>query len=129
MKEIKEALADLKRTRAMEGIKASRPAILFIDEIHRFNKAQQDALLPFVEEGTVTLFGTTTENPSFEIRNALLSRCRVLSSGPFSTRTWSGSCSAPSPTTSAGSGNRRGSSPPTRFATSWRLRTGTPAWR
>ena len=78
MKEIKEALADLKRTRAMEGIKASRPAILFIDEIHRFNKAQQDALLPFVEEGTVTLFGTTTENPSFEIRNALLSRCRVL---------------------------------------------------
>jgi putative ATPase len=62
----------------MEGIAASRPAILFIDEIHRWNKAQQDALLPFVEDGTVTLFGTTTENPSFEIRNALLSRCRVL---------------------------------------------------
>ena len=78
IKEIREALAELKRTRALEGPGASRPAILFIDEIHRFNKAQQDALLPFVEDGTVTLFGTTTENPSFEIRNALLSRCRVL---------------------------------------------------
>jgi len=78
VKEIKEAIADLKRSRSMEGIAASRPAILFIDEIHRWNKAQQDALLPFVEDGTVTLFGTTTENPSFEIRNALLSRCRVL---------------------------------------------------
>jgi putative ATPase len=78
VKEIKEAIADLKRSRSLEGIAASRPAILFIDEIHRFNKAQQDALLPFVEDGTVTLFGTTTENPSFEIRNALLSRCRVL---------------------------------------------------
>ena len=78
IKEIREALAELKRSRAGGDPKASRPAILFIDEIHRFNKAQQDALLPFVEEGTVTLFGTTTENPSFEIRNALLSRSRVL---------------------------------------------------
>jgi len=80
IKEIREALAELKKARAFEGEGpgASRPAILFIDEIHRFNKAQQDALLPFVEDGTVTLFGTTTENPSFEIRNALLSRCRVL---------------------------------------------------
>jgi putative ATPase len=78
VKEIREALAELRKSRAAEGPGASRPAILFIDEIHRFNKAQQDALLPFVEDGTVTLFGTTTENPSFEIRNALLSRCRVL---------------------------------------------------
>jgi putative ATPase len=78
VKEIREALAELKKSRNAEGPSASRPAILFIDEIHRFNKAQQDALLPFVEDGTVTLFGTTTENPSFEIRNALLSRCRVL---------------------------------------------------
>jgi len=83
IKEIREALAELKRTRALEGPGASRPAILFIDEIHRFNKAQQDALLPFVEDGTVTLFGTTTENPSFEIRNALLSRCRVLVLSPL----------------------------------------------
>ncbi len=84
IKEIREALAELKRTRALESPGGgSRPAILFIDEIHRFNKAQQDALLPFVEDGTVTLFGTTTENPSFEIRNALLSRCRVLVLSPL----------------------------------------------
>ena len=83
IKEIREALAELKRTRSLEGPGVSRPAILFIDEIHRFNNAQQDALLPFVEDGTVTLFGTTTENPSFEIRNALLSRCRVLVLSPL----------------------------------------------
>jgi putative ATPase len=82
IKEIKEALADLKTVRT----DTERPAILFIDEIHRFNKAQQDALLPFVEDGTVTLFGTTTENPSFEIRNALLSRCRVLVLDPLSAK-------------------------------------------
>ncbi len=52
--------------------------LLFIDEIHRFNKAQQDALLPHVERGTVTLIGATTENPSFEVNSALLSRCRVF---------------------------------------------------
>jgi putative ATPase len=80
IKEIREALAELKRAHASDD----RPAILFIDEIHRFNKAQQDALLPFVEDGTVTLFGTTTENPSFEVRNALLSRCRVLVLSPLS---------------------------------------------
>ncbi len=74
IKEIKDALGDLKKV----GRSGERPAVLFIDEIHRFNKAQQDALLPYVEDGTVTLFGTTTENPSFEIRGALLSRCRVL---------------------------------------------------
>ncbi len=74
IKEVKDALAELKKNRGSD----ERPAILFIDEIHRFNKAQQDALLPYVEDGTVTLFGTTTENPSFEIRGALLSRCRVL---------------------------------------------------
>jgi putative ATPase len=84
VKEIREALAELKKTRAAGGAGASRPAVLFIDEIHRFNKAQQDALLPFVEDGTVTLFGTTTENPSFEIRNALLSRSRVLVLTPLS---------------------------------------------
>lgn len=55
-----------------------RPKILFIDEIHRFNKAQQDYLLPFVERGDITLIGATTENPSFEVIGALLSRCRVF---------------------------------------------------
>ncbi len=83
MKEIREALAELKKSRRRGSAEDARPAILFIDEIHRFNKAQQDALLPFVEDGTVTLFGTTTENPSFEIRNALLSRCRVLVLSPL----------------------------------------------
>jgi putative ATPase len=57
--------------------------LLFVDEIHRFNKAQQDALLPHVERGTVTLIGATTENPSFEVISALLSRCRVLTLRPL----------------------------------------------
>ena len=56
----------------------SGKSILFIDEIHRFNKAQQDAFLPFVEKGSIVLIGATTENPSFEVNNALLSRCRVF---------------------------------------------------
>lgn len=62
----------------------NKPTILFIDEIHRWNKAQQDALLPFVENGTITLIGATTENPSFSIISALLSRCRVIVFKPHS---------------------------------------------
>lgn len=57
---------------------APRPTVLFLDEVHRFSKAQQDFLLPFVESGALTLIGATTENPSFEINSALLSRCRVF---------------------------------------------------
>jgi len=64
--------------RAQENSLFEKRTILFIDEIHRWNKAQQDALLPHVEKGTIILIGATTENPSFEIRNALLSRCRVF---------------------------------------------------
>lgn len=60
------------------GTTGARPIILFLDEIHRFNKAQQDYLLPFVESGRLTLIGATTENPSFEVISALLSRCRVF---------------------------------------------------
>src|ERR1700684_3512419 len=56
----------------------AKPKVLFIDEIHRFNKAQQDYLLPFVERGDITLIGATTENPSFEVISPLLSRCRVF---------------------------------------------------
>jgi putative ATPase len=56
---------------------AAQPTILFIDEVHRFNKSQQDAFLPYVEDGTITFVGATTENPSFELNNALLSRARV----------------------------------------------------
>jgi putative ATPase len=61
-----------------EGETAGQPTILFIDEIHRFNKAQQDAVLPYVEDGTITLIGATTENPSFEVIGPLLSRSRVF---------------------------------------------------
>ncbi len=70
---LRKAFADAAARRA-EG----RGTLLFVDEIHRFNRAQQDALLPAVEDGTVTLVGATTENPSFEVNAALLSRCRVL---------------------------------------------------
>ncbi|EKD52663.1 MAG: hypothetical protein ACD_61C00276G0001 [uncultured bacterium] len=63
---------------AGEKNKATKPIVVFLDEIHRFNKAQQDYLLPFVESGKITLIGATTENPSFEIIPPLLSRCRVF---------------------------------------------------
>ncbi len=63
---------------AEENEQKGKKTILFIDEIHRWNKTQQDALLPFVEHGTIILIGATTENPSFEVRGALLSRCRVF---------------------------------------------------
>ncbi len=73
VKDIREAVAG-----ARDLLAASKRTILFIDEIHRFNKAQQDALLPFVEDGTIILIGATTENPSFELNSALLSRLRVF---------------------------------------------------
>lgn len=73
IKEVREALAEARGAR-----RRGRRTVLFIDEIHRFNKAQQDALLPAVEDGTIVLIGATTENPSFEVNAALLSRCRVL---------------------------------------------------
>ena len=70
--------------RARERRRASgRPTILFLDEIHRFNKAQQDALLPAVEEGLLTLIGATTENPYFEVNSALLSRAQVYELRPL----------------------------------------------
>ncbi len=72
IKEIKQVM-----TEAEKAFTAGMRTILFVDEIHRFNKAQQDAFLPFVERGSIRLIGATTENPSFEINAALLSRCRV----------------------------------------------------
>jgi putative ATPase len=75
VKEIRESTAAAKS--ALKGLHPQR-TVLFIDEIHRFNKSQQDALLPFVEDGTLTLIGATTENPSFELNAALLSRLRVF---------------------------------------------------
>jgi putative ATPase len=73
VKDIRAAVAQADRHRQMAG----RSTVLFLDEVHRFNKSQQDAFLPFVENGTLTFIGATTENPSFELNNALLSRARV----------------------------------------------------
>ena len=73
VKEIREVIAEAKRRRAERG----EDCVLFVDEVHRFNKSQQDAFLPHVESGTVVFIGATTENPSFELNNALLSRARV----------------------------------------------------
>ena len=73
IKEIRQVMQDAEKNR-----KFGQRTILFVDEIHRFNKAQQDAFLPFVEKGSIVLIGATTENPSFEVNGALLSRCRVF---------------------------------------------------
>jgi putative ATPase len=73
VKEIRAAVTAAQQARQSFG----RKTILFVDEVHRFNKSQQDAFLPFVEDGTFIFIGATTENPSFELNNALLSRCRV----------------------------------------------------
>ena len=77
---VTSGVADLRRviSRAEQNKKINKQTILFIDEIHRWNKAQQDALLPHVEKGTIVLIGATTENPSFEVRGALLSRCHIF---------------------------------------------------
>jgi putative ATPase len=73
VKDIRAAVAEAGRQRQLHN----RGTVLFLDEVHRFNKAQQDAFLPYVEDGTLTFIGATTENPSFELNNALLSRARV----------------------------------------------------
>src|SRR5437016_13008498 len=73
VKDIRDSIARAEATLAQSG----RHTILFVDEVHRFNKAQQDAFLPYVEQGLVTFIGATTENPSFEVNSALLSRATV----------------------------------------------------
>lgn len=80
IKEIKDVIAAAEHRRHMSGVRT----ILFVDEIHRFNKAQQDAFLPHVEGGTIVLIGATTENPSFEVNSALLSRAKVYVLHPLS---------------------------------------------
>src|SRR6185369_14139755 len=80
VKDIREAVARAEATLAQSG----RQTILFVDEVHRFNKSQQDAFLPYVERGTVTFIGATTENPSFEVNSALLSRATVYVLEPLS---------------------------------------------
>ena len=79
VKDIREAVAQAEERARLHG----QRTVLFLDEIHRFNKAQQDALLPHVEKGTLTLLGATTENPSFEVNSALLSRTRVVTLRPL----------------------------------------------
>jgi putative ATPase len=79
LKELREVVAEAKNNLGMYNLKT----ILFIDEIHRFNKAQQDALLPFVEKGTIVLIGATTENPYFEVNNALISRSMLFKLEPL----------------------------------------------
>lgn len=79
VKEVRAAVAEARDYRSAYG----RSTVLFLDEVHRFNKSQQDAFLPFVEDGTLTFIGATTENPSFELNNALLSRARVYVLGPL----------------------------------------------
>src|SRR5262249_5627461 len=74
VKEMREVLEDARKSRARQGKRTS----LFLDEIHRFNRSQQDVFLPYVESGDVVLVGATTENPSFELNGALLSRCKVV---------------------------------------------------
>ncbi len=81
IKDIKEVMAQAENNR-----KFGQKTIVFVDEIHRFNKAQQDAFLPFVEKGSIILIGATTENPSFEINSALLSRCKVFVFKPIETK-------------------------------------------
>ncbi len=81
VKDIRKAVDDAKQFQQQ----FNRTSVLFVDEVHRFNKAQQDAFLPFIEDGTITFVGATTENPSFELNNALLSRARVYVLKPLDT--------------------------------------------
>jgi putative ATPase len=79
VKDVREVVAQAEERRRLQG----QGTVFFLDEIHRFNRAQQDALLPHVEKGTLTLLGATTENPSFEVNSALLSRTRVVTLRPL----------------------------------------------
>ena len=78
-------MADVRKVveRAKENLNLDERTVLFVDEVHRFNKAQQDAFLPHVEDGTLIFIGATTENPSFALNNALLSRAQVLELKPL----------------------------------------------
>src|SRR5207245_2710565 len=82
VKDIRAAVESARALREREG----RPTLLFLDEVHRFNKAQQDTFLPYVEDGTLTFVGATTENPSFEVISALLSRARVYVLRPLAVK-------------------------------------------
>ena len=100
--EVREVIA-----RARERRATGRPTIFFLDEIHRFNKAQQDALLPAVEEGLITLIGATTENPYFEVNSALLSRSQIYEFRPLTSAEIEELFVVPSPTSEASRTRRR----------------------
>ena len=117
VKDLREAVAEAATHRDQHGERT----VLFIDEIHRFNKAQQDALLPHVEAGTVVLVGATTENPSFEVNAALLSRAKVVVLRALAEEDLRAVSIAPSPIRSAASAGGRWTSPTT-CATSSRAR-------
>jgi putative ATPase len=80
VKELREAMTQAEQTLKMQGL----PTVIFVDEIHRYSKTQQDGILPYVENGTITLIGATTENPSFQVTSALLSRVLVVKLSPLS---------------------------------------------
>ena len=117
--QVRDVLERAEHRRSTSG----KPTILFLDEIHRFNKAQQDTLLPAVEEGLITLVGATTENPYFEVNSALLSRCRVYELLRLRTSRWCSCCaarwatSAGWPTRPRSTTTRWSSWPPARAAT------------
>ena len=124
IKEIREVMAEAERLRRTTG----RRTIVFIDEIHRFNKAQQDAFLPRVEAGDIVLIGATTENPSFEVNAALLSRSKVFVLRGLDRRGGRGDpATRARPTPSAASARRRSRSTTTRCARSRATPTATRA--
>ncbi len=125
VKELRELLRAAEERRRRDG----RRTIVFIDEIHRFNKAQQDALLAHVESGDIVLIGATTENPSFEVNAALLSRSRVVVLKPLGSEELARVLRRRSRTPSAGSAASPRRWTRTRSRSSRRLRTATPAPR
>ena len=105
-------LAGIKDIRAVveqaKSLRGTRDTVLFLDEVHRFNKSQQDTFLPYVEDGTLIFVGATTENPSFEVNNALLSRARVyVLKAAHRRRIWASSSIGRSAIRSAGLGRLR----------------------
>lgn len=120
IKEIKEVMGKAEENRKM-GLRT----LLFVDEIHRFNKAQQDAFLPYVEKGSIILIGATTENPSFEINGALLSRCKVFVLKALGRRIW-WNCFPMRSKAPRGTETKRSALPMSSFWPSPALPTGTP---
>ena len=125
---VKEARAVMETARALRAA-SGRRTILFVDEVHRFNRAQQDAFLPFVESGDIVLIGATTENPSFELNAALLSRVKVYVLEPLADDAISRAARAVRwPTRPAASGRSAWRSIRRRSTRSRCWRAATPAW-